>query len=377
MQLVAMQFHQNGKTMYYAALPVSLLLDEQKIRVDKYNAKTDTGYQRNTSSGRFRDFARYVGTARGISPSALLLNVRGEIGSFKTISGNMGILNMPDDAVMFIVDGQHRIDGYREAVSDPKYKMDQQFEVPAIIMRENEYEEAKQFIIINKTQKGVRPDLAERFISRMLRDETMAGMSNLPDALTRDMTWRPQATAIVDTLNRKMSDDEEQDFYENPWYLRIQLPNDPKANTIISQKAFEDSLKPILNNDSFGAYNTLEMSIILARYWKALRLMMPQAFEDPKNYVLQKTTGAFVFHKVLPRVMSLSTRSGGRFTITTVLDVLNTIAEYVNEPFWMVQGSAGLLGSGNKTVSMLAAKLLDALEATDQKQEIRERPFQI
>src|ERR1035437_405101 len=175
MQIVAMQFQQNGKTMYYAAIPVSLLLDDQKIRVDKYSAKTDSGYQRNPSSARARDFARYVGTARGISPSALLLNVRGELGTFNTIRGNMGILNMPDEAVMYLVDGQHRTEGYREALSDPKYNMDQQFEVPAIIMHEDSYEEAKQFIIINKTQKGVRPDLAERFISRMLRDETTAG----------------------------------------------------------------------------------------------------------------------------------------------------------------------------------------------------------
>jgi len=190
-----------------------------------------------------------------------------------------------------------------------------------------EYEEAKQFIIINKTQKGVRPDLAERFISKLARKEGVQSLYNLPRATTRDIEWRPRATDIVDILDQKTSDNENDDFSTNPWFGKIQLPNEAKGGTIISQKAFEDSLKPILNNDSLRSYSAAEMAIILVRFWRALQNLIPNVFDSPKDYVLQKTTGVFVLHRILPRVISLAAGESNKISIQSLQSLFSSIGE--------------------------------------------------
>lgn len=245
MQLNVMEITQNGTKLYVCTMSARELLSNSNVKVDYYSADTNDGYQRKPSFTRAKDFARYIKNAKGICPNSVLINIRGEIGNFKPISSSYGALTLPDDTVFWIVDGQHRIEGLRELIKLDKAFSD--FPCVVILMTANsEYEEAKQFMIINKTQKGVRPDLAERFIARMAKREGTKELLNMPKATIRDIEWRPRATDIVDILNNEISDDTDSNFYENPWYKKIQLPNEPRGTNTISQSALEDSLKGLL-----------------------------------------------------------------------------------------------------------------------------------
>lgn len=362
MQLPALEIDQQGRKFWISSVPISFFAATDRVKVDQFNAQTATGYQRRPSSTRARDFARYLEKARGISPTAILLNVRGEIGEFRPVRGSsMGMLELAEDTEFWIVDGQHRVEGFRELLSTGAGGAN--FDVPVVIMHEDsEYEEAKQFIIVNKTQKGVKPDLAERFIARMVRRERPQDLDGLPRETTREIEWRPRATDLVDMMNTKNSEDTNDEFFENPWFQKIQLPNDPKGTTVVSQKSFEDSLKQVLNSDTFQVYSNEELATLLVRYWRALRSLFPEAFDVPKSYVIQRTAGVFVLHRIMPRVTSIAARNGSRITQERLRDVLRNMGDASTEMFWHVDGVAGQLGSGSKSIGILVTKLIDWLE---------------
>lgn len=360
MQINAIEMVQNNVKFYLCIMPAKELTDEDRVKVDYYSASKDEGYQRKPSIARAKDFARYIKNASGICPNSVLINVRGEIGNFKPISSPYGTLTLPDDTTFWIVDGQHRIEGLKGLIErEPSFS---NFPFVVILMtRNSEYEEAKQFMIINITQKGVRPDLAERFIAKMSKREGV-NVTNMPKATIKDIEWRPRATEIVDILNKETSDNPNDDFYNNPWYQKIHLPNEPKASTIISQSGFENSLKNLLDNPTFSGYGTKEISIILIRYWSAIFDICPNAKVQPNKFVLQKTTGATVLHRILPRVIALAFSKGQRITKDSLKSVLEKMKVGMDEIFWDNKGSAGMVGTNQKAFSILTSMILEFLE---------------
>lgn len=101
-----------------------------------------------------------------ISPTTLLLNLReGKVDEEKP-----GVLQIEEGRTVWLVDGQHRLAGLRYA-AERKEDVNE-MEYPVIIMNQpSSYEEAKQFVIINKNQKGVRTDLAQRFLMQAVKEE--------------------------------------------------------------------------------------------------------------------------------------------------------------------------------------------------------------
>lgn len=375
MELKAFEFEQNGIKLYITAMPVKYLVDENKVKVDIFVANTEKGYQRKPTLSRTKDYARYLKSG-GISPTSILLNIRGEIGNFVPIQGNFGTLPIPDITDIWIVDGQHRIEGLKYLLEqDPKYAT---FPIPVVLMHvSSEYDEAMQFVIINKTHIGIKPDLAEQFIAKMSKRENAIRLMNLPRVITRDIEWRPKATDIIKILNTKTSEKPDDDFYKNPWFQNIQLPNELKLQTTASQKAFEDSIKQLLSNDSFRSYNAEETAIILVRYWKAILELCPQASLEPKNFVLQRTTGLAVMHKLLPRVASICVRNGTKLTIAGFKEVLHNMPDGNNDLFWSNNGMAGNVGTSQKSFGILISTLSNYLEEGNPEEEGDIRPFNL
>lgn len=377
MQINAMELTQNGTKLYVCTLTAKELITNHNVKVDYFSAAGNDGYQRKPSSARAKDFARYIKNAKGICPNSVLINIRGEIGNFKPISASFGTLNLPDDTIFWIVDGQHRIEGLRELIEqDSSFAS---FPCVVILMTANsEYEEAKQFMIINKTQKGVRADLAERFIARMAKREGTKELLNMPKATIRDIEWRPRATDIVDILNNETTDAVNDDFYENPWYKKIQLPNEPRGTTTISQSAFEDSLKILLDNPIFAGYGNKELCVILVRYWNAILELCPAAKIQPDKFVIQRATGAAVLHRILPRVIALATLGGEKISKETIRRVLKNMPDGMNEIFWSTDGVAGVIGTNQKAISILTSRVHEFLETgnADNSKELS-KPYEL
>ena len=376
MELDAIRVEQNGRELYVTTMTAEQLKNEEFVRVDEYSSANNRGYQRLPADSRISAFARYISQAKGISPLSVTLSAREPV-KFRSTTGNVGKLSIPEKSPLWIVDGQHRIGGLRHLLDDhAEYG---NFALPVVILptygvngtqdpRDAEYEEAKEFLVINRTQKGVRADLAERFLGQLVRAEGAKVIQGLPSQITRGIEWVPKATEIVDKLNES-----------GPWRGKIRMPNDPRGTTVAAQKSFTDSLEPILASADFKAYTSDEIAEFLRRYWAAISELCPEAFERPGDYVLQKTTGLFVLHGVFPTVARMAAKSGV-ITKETIKEVLERepLEEFMKSDYWSSSSGAGLMGSSLKAFGILEAKIQNALEeAADDRAPRGEKPYKL
>ena len=369
MEMKAVEFVQHGQLMYVGAVKAKELaegLKKQNIKVDVWTPDNPEGYQRQHSKSRSMEFARFIAT-KNISPASILLSIRGE--DTRKISYNNGKLHIPHDVTLYLCDGQHRCWGFVYCMDELKSLPDD-FEVPVTIMLvDDAFSEAKQFVIINKTQKGVRTDLAERFLLQAVQREgistIMEGLANgtLPKPIFKDIGWRPKAVEIADRLNSDSG---------SVWYGRIGQPNVSSPSAIIKQKSFTDSLAPILTHEEFKDQDVSVLSKILNNYWNAIKRLLPEAFENPKDYLVQKTTGAFVFHRLFPTVIKYCTDENGRYILTEgrLYDVLSKLRDsgYMKPDAWRSSkrgipgGKIALMGTSQKTFATLSDILARELE---------------
>jgi hypothetical protein len=231
------------------------------------------------------------------------------------------------------------------------------------------YEEAKQFVIINRTQKGIRSDLAERFLVELSRREGASVIAELPRRVTSGIEWKPKAIEIADKLNEK----------EGVWYQKIRLPNEPRLTTIVSQKSFTDALEPILTHPSFRDYTTEEIAEMMSRYWGAIAELCPEAFDNPNEYVIQKTTGVFTLHELFPSVASFCRDKSGRAKLTQekIYEVLSKMKICMTSEYWHIEGEAGLVGTSRKAFSILLSRLRESVQEGNIETTAPTRPFEL
>jgi DGQHR domain-containing protein len=274
-------------------------------------------------------------------------------------SSHFGTLKISDNCTLWLVDGQHRLYGIRKAAERGL----EDFFVPTVIINpaswdnvdDPRYEEAAQFLTINRTQKGVRPDLAERFLGELLRKESPPKIKSLPTEVTRGISWRPKAQAVCDWLNKNC----------HVWNGKIRLPNEPRNGTIVSQKAITDSIEPILRNENFTVYEADELAKMLSNYWVAISELCQKAFATPQEYVIQKTTGVIVLHRLFAAIALRCSQN--LLTPDNFKKVLSQIPS-INDDFWHSKGQAGLVGTGGKSQDILAGKLRDEIEGISPEQ---------
>ena len=370
MKFKAFEIIQNDKKMYLTFLTAKDISKKIKTNVDIYTSKNREGYQREPTKSRIKEVARFLLSEKGVFPTSALLSVRKNL-SFHKEEGNLGTLNIDDNEIFWQVDGQHRLAGLLEAIKLRPELED--FEMPLIIINPTEWSkeiqnpqflEAYQFYVINKTQKGVRSDLAEQFLARLLKEEkNIDNIIKLPSSLIRGIDWIPIAIQISEILNKEQS----------VWQHKIRAPNEPKGQTTISQKSFTDSLKPILTHDNFKQYSTEEMAELLKRYWQGIAELLPEAFEFPKDYVIQKITGPFVLNKLFPDIASYCQK---KLTKDNLKEVLKGLKEGMTSKYWSNNGTAGITGTNRKAFSILERKLRENL--TKSKAGFKpHRPFEL
>src|SRR5207245_3961350 len=102
--------------------------------------------------------------------------------------------------VVYVVDGQHRIRGISDCDVNGKLT---NFALPfTMLWNINKFEEAKQFVTINKTQKIVRTDLAERFVALEAKRKGLVAASRDPNQMIfKNAEWIGRALDILDTLS--------------------------------------------------------------------------------------------------------------------------------------------------------------------------------
>lgn len=349
--------NQNGTTYFVGVAKVGAIL--QNYDVDVWSPENKSGYQRGVSKPRARAFGRFIAKG-GTSPATILINVRDV-----DLVERAGMIEIPTEFKAWLVDGQHRIVGLSEVQNEFPHIMDVEF--PLIITNHRDsYEEAVNFLIFNKMQKGVRADLAERIIQEAIEKRGKDKLTNdretgiIPRSILSDLEWRPKATNIMDKLN---SDE------RSPFFERVRFPNSPKVATVVNEISITDSLKPILKDEILGDFSTDNLASAIINYWRAIKSLCPEAFENHDEYVIQKTTGVFALHQAFTAVARYCRRSDGAMDLReeTIRSVLSHVPEQFRSEFWGSDGTAGLMGSSRKSYAAVASIIRDAIsEKIDQ-----------
>ena len=284
----AIPFRQRKTTMYIAAMPLDAL---DGFSVDIWNPKSVVGrrgYQRKPEENRVKSIAKYFERRNAIMPVAGLLNVR-EKGRLKFRDGK---LTIPDGVEVWVVDMQHRLKGLVRAREEGVLRGDS-FRFPVVITEGlGQIDEAVQFYIINTKAKKMDVALTRRLLIENNKVKDIADVK----------PWEISAVRITIELNKSL--------VGNPWYGAIRQPNEERLEGhIATEKSFVSSLRQLLIAGRFK--QPRKAAKRLAAYWSAIRENIPEAFEEPKRHLIQKTPGMFAFNFFIgPAVLSNSSERG-------------------------------------------------------------------
>jgi DGQHR domain-containing protein len=357
-KLPAIRIEQRGTSLYITALKAAELL-EGMTRVDAWSPSNKSGYQRMPTEARFRKIARYIeGKEGGLSilPQAVVLNYRNGDSKlkFKALEGGpTGTLEIGEDQTLWEVDGQHRLGGIRRALAEVPELAD--YPVPIVIVDGmSRINEAYLFFVINTTQKRVPTDLAQRLIEQQMGDQERKFQ-----IVSGGKEWIPKGVKVVDFLIA---------LPNHPWHGKIGIPGTKAGGILTKQVSFVTSLKPILTTPPYTSAEPQEMAEILVRYWQALEETYPEAFQEPDEYVIQKTAGIFPMHAIAAEVFDMVRSKHGKITKDGLVEVLGDLDKSLSSTyeqggsdFWHKEDGEAAKYGGQKGFRMLTDILREHL----------------
>jgi DGQHR domain-containing protein len=292
---------QNGTRIFTGMMAAKDLISV--TTVDHYSSQLpvddpNQGYQRPPERSRITRLGSYLintivpgdGSSGGLFPTAVILSAR------KPLKYHDGKLKIAD--LLQIIDGQHRIEGLKYSILEKLVAELGDLMIPFVIVEiSDKLVEMSQFTTINGNAKSVRTDLVNSLLTA-----TVAKMGD--DAISPKDRWKVAVTKVVDKLDKTPS---------SPWHNLILMPDEagsPKAKNgkIVRATSFMTSLRQVYNwleqLGMLGKCGSIEEEAdvlfnVVAPYWEALRHVVPEAFDNPNDYVIQKTPGLFSLHKLL------------------------------------------------------------------------------
>lgn len=311
------------------------------------DARTKVGYQRKPAISRIAKLMMEIRKNRVDIPTAILLNApdaswisclseKGEHGcqSFD-LSSYQGSFS--------VVDGQHRAIALRELYSEDAERYGA-FRLQFVMMLgATERQELEQFYVVNSTAKSVKTDLAYDLLKQRAEHDG----SIMRGLIESGQDWKVRAQAITEILAET----------SDIWRKRIRLANEAQGMTIIPSASFVTSLKTYLTYPFIESLNQDQQIRIIETYWRGVRDIMPEPFQDPESYTLLKGIGVWAMHEILPLVTEVI-RSNGDSLFESVsysrvlermfdeLEGENQNADLVKgHEFWLTAPKGGAAGS--------------------------------
>ncbi|MCD6263027.1 DGQHR domain-containing protein [Candidatus Bathyarchaeota archaeon] len=315
----------NTTEIYVTTMRVGDLL--ARCSIDRWTPENPRGYQRMPDERRLMagrgSPVRYLLRELGCFPTSILVNVRGDL-RFEAEEDlgwcRVGDLVIGEEETLWLIDGQHRVEALRRAISRNEEFEDYPLIVSVLRLRDI-FDEMVHFYIVNKRQKSVPTDLAYRHLQRMLWERGIEWLYELEGARGVRLAL---ATEIVDHLNGRE---------DSPWHRRIRRVGEPaRPEHIIRDGPLIRSIGEILKEKTFEGLPLEEVADLLIGYWRAIRDLYPEAFESPGEYSLLGTPGVFSFHRLFPSVYARCIKGGvvDERTMGRVLSLL--LEETPNHP---------------------------------------------
>lgn len=247
-----------GKHKFYSlTMPIELIAET--CSTNPRATDPEDGFQRTLDETRAESIAEYIKQGGSI-PSSIILSAQPE-SQLSYNSKNKTIAFEVSHKSFLILDGQHRVYGFRKLLSEGiKYR------IPVIIFNElTPIEEARLFIDINTLQRPVPRELLldiKRLAERETSDERL-----LDELFTNFET-------------------------EKGSYLLNKLSRVEKKKGKISKVTFYDSMKPILKE--FSITNTMRLFKIINAY-----LLAAHDISSDNNFNLDEAITKATLFKVL------------------------------------------------------------------------------
>ena len=283
----------SGTPVVLAAITVKEL--SGKYVIPRREFSEQRGYQRDASATRIRALADELRKGTVDIPTAILVNIRPEnFDSSKNLVTEGTEKYLVTEGPLFIVDGQHRAEALMMLFKEnPEKWADQKISFICMLGARWE-EEMRQFYVVNKNAKSVPTDLALDLLGQQARTNPII----MRGLIEKGQAWQVHAQELTVALNEN----------SEMWRGKIRFPgqsSDDRKGTLITNTGMVTSLKPLYTNDLFESAAVEKQVQIVDAYWKAIKKILPEAFESPENFGIQKQTGAVVLHSILVRVISL------------------------------------------------------------------------
>lgn len=338
--------------LYVTALPVKDLLG--RYTSDTYRSDNPSGYQRQVTPSRVRQMSTYLRAEEGMLPTSIVLCIRQphraqfEPVGTETGGGESGLLTISPDVRLWVVDGQHRLSGLERALKKDKAKWVGDYPLPVVIVEGiDQYEEMRYFHVINTRHKGVPTDVVDRHLLSMREAEGVG----LIEREGEKGYQRARATKLTDVLNNDPA---------SPWRGMIRMPGEPlRPEHTMRQHSMVSSLDPVVNDGLIRRVTDEEAAKLLLNYWNAAKALWGSAFEEPREYVIQKSLGAGALHQIFSDVMELC-RAADDYSTEKMNDSLSYVGRSAG--FWhSVRGHHMVRQSGARYVRALAEYLRERL----------------
>ena len=279
------------KFIFYSGVVDSNILKKVALVVPR-SEDPKKGVQRILNNQRVKLISKFVKTETGaIFPNSIILNCP------KDTEFKEGKICIPEvEESVLLIDGQHRLEGVIESGLN----------IPLIVtcfIGLPTKEQAKIFLKINSTQKGINTSLVYDLFHLTRSGENL-------DMIAVDLVYK---------LNQEQS---------SPWAGMIKTTDARTKKEAINSASFIVPLKKILKNKE-GIFSNLDFNnqyIILENYFSALKDIFPYQWGS-KQHILTKGIGVNVFLRLLPSVLVRSFMQQDNLC-TKVNEILKPLKDY-------------------------------------------------
>lgn len=370
-RIPAIAIKQNGGDLLLGRLSVPELLEIALVdHFDGEKGTTDpeNGYQRPEDSSRVRSMKRYIveqsNEKKLIVPTSFVLSCRGTW----DFDEKTGMLTVPEGGILYVVDGQHRLAGFREAMGsdDESIKAGlRRFDVPVVIL--NGYTREREMMLfsdVNGNAKSVRTDLVRMILSKLMEHGG-------EEAIRERDQWKVALARAVEYLNKDEGGVWKDCIVlpDQQPFTRAEVADNPSLikRRFLRATSFMHSLKPLhewldqLNLQGYKSKSIDEkarmLAEILGEFWNAVKSVNPEPFENPRDYVLQRSTGVFTLNLMLKSAVAVLYEARLPWGEANFRSQLDRISDLKSPEYWHKDKGQAAMYIGNKGYMALAKDL--------------------
>lgn len=348
---------QDARELYVGALRADDVI--RLGRVAEWKDGSEEGYQRAPESSRISKIATFLkNESVPLLPSSVLLSHRGAPLPKKETAPGIYEISVQDHDVLWIVDGQHRVKGLQSAIEKHGLERFKDFQLPVVLMEFDDVtEEAHQFQLINENMKKVNTMLARRLLQMRMEKGGLEARKAIRESRR---LWEADSVEVIRALTADPA---------GIWYGKVQSPNEKKGpEHVVRELSFSTSLRPLLTDDLTRDLTVDRVADYLANFWGAWNDIMPEAFDQPDDYVIQKSPGIFILHQVAKYALRLLvSRNITHPTKDDIRLILEDSGEAAAADYWRAGNTEGAALAGSMGgFKMVADIIIETLQDNGQ-----------